>query len=89
MYIFKKERPPAVVIETIDGRAYIGQTTRDAIEKMRIAAWGCPSKTFRGYMLQVSRRTQMWNKHFVRTDTIENWINDLELAGIVTVRRMN
>jgi hypothetical protein len=85
--VYSKERPCAVVIEGLDGRSFAGASVREAVDRMRAAAWGCPGKkTTDAYMRSVAERVMAWNKSHVRVDSLENFVSDLEAAGIVTVR---
>ena len=85
----EKNLGPAVVIEAIDGRAYIGASHRDALQSMRMSGWGCPEGSLKKYMAAVARRVLLWNKSPVRTTSVDEFLSDLEAAGIVTVRMMN
>jgi len=81
------ERPCGAVIETLDGRAYVGETVAAALDMMRQSAWGCPGKaSIKTYRDAVARRVLQWNKCFVRTDSNESFLADLESAGIITIR---
>lgn len=84
-----KNLGPAVVIEAIDGRAYIGSSHRDALQSMRLSGWGCPESSLKRYMMAVAQRVMRWNKSAVRTSSVDEFLSDLEAAGIVTVRMMN
>lgn len=80
---------PAIVIEAIDGRAYVGASPRDALQQMRMSGWGCPEASLKRYMGAVAKRVFRWNKAHVRADSVDEFLADLEAAGIVTVRMMN
>jgi len=84
--------PPSnnVIIETIDGRAFVGTSLKDAVQKIRASAWACTDTTLRGYMQGVSRRATEWTKHtIVRTDTVENFVFDMEACGLYRVHRLS
>jgi len=82
--------PGGVLIETIDGRAFIGDSLKDAVQKIRASAWACTDTTLRGYMQGVSRRATEWTKHtIVRTDTVENFVFDMEACGLYRVHRLS
>lgn len=79
----------SIVIETLDGRIYMGTSELDAIDAMRAAAWGCPGQRSRiGYMRSVAWRVGQWNKRHVRTDSPSEFLEDLQAAGVVIVRRV-
>jgi len=87
--VYQFERPARVAIECIDGRTYVGATLREAVQRMRSDAWGCPSRTFDGYVKQCARRAFMWAKRPVRVDTVENFTQDLEASGLITIRTLS
>jgi hypothetical protein len=37
------------------------------------------------YMTEVARRVKMYNSHDVRTDTAQNFLLDMEAAGLVNI----
>jgi hypothetical protein len=74
-----------MMIETLDGRVYTGDTLRDVIEQMRAAAWAVPSRTLRAYMRGVSKRVFQWNKQPVRDDSVDHFVDDLVAAGILVI----
>lgn len=79
-----------VVIECVDGRAYIGATQAEALDAMRAAAWGCPDRASRpAYMKAVARRLQAFGKIPIRTDSVAAFINDLQTAGVIVVRSVH
>jgi hypothetical protein len=83
------ERPAGVVIETLDGRAYVGVTLYGAIDSMRRDAWGCHSQTMRSYQRAVARRVLQWNKYLIRTEQgIKVFAEDLQASGIITIRNV-
>jgi hypothetical protein len=79
-------RPIATVIEAIDGRAYVGASPRDALQAMRMSGWGCPEPSLKRYMQAVAGRVMQWNKSHVRVSSVDEFLHDLEAAGIVVVR---
>jgi hypothetical protein len=79
-------RVPATIIESIDGRAYVGESPRAALQAMRMAGWGCPEPSLRRYMQAVAARVMQWNKSPVRVTSVDEFLSDLEAAGIVVVR---
>jgi hypothetical protein len=81
-----KEKSAVVMIETLDGRAYVGASLKDAVQQMRASAWACPETTLRAYMAGVSRRVMQWNKQPIRSGDVVEFVNDLEAAGIIVVR---
>lgn len=79
-----------VIIETIDGRAFVGDSLRDAVQKIRASAWACTDTTLRGYMQGVARRAGVWTKTAnVRTDSIEHFVADMCDAGLYRVHRVS
>lgn len=78
-----------MILESLDGRAFAGASLADALDRMRDAAWGCPGRGSRlAYMRRVAERVMQWNKAYVRSDTIEGFIDDMERAGLLTIRRV-
>jgi hypothetical protein len=78
------------MIETIDGRAFVGNDLRDVVQKIRASAWACTEASLKGYMQGVSRRAGVWTKTaIVRTDTVENFVADMEAAGLYKVHRLS
>jgi hypothetical protein len=80
--------PGGVVIETIDGRSYFGSNLRECVQRVRASAWACTDPTLRAYMQSVARRAGEWSKASVRTDTIDNFVADMEAAGLYRVHRV-
>jgi muconolactone delta-isomerase len=79
-----------VVIETLDGRSYVGATLREAVQRIRASAWACTDSSLRGYMESVARRAGEWTKHaIVRTDSIDNFVADMESCGLFRVHRIS
>jgi hypothetical protein len=79
-----------VIIETIDGRAFVGTSLKDVVQKIRASAWACTDSTLRGYMQSVARRASEWTKRAnVRTDTIDNFVYDMEACGLYRVHRLS
>ena len=79
-----------IVIETIDGRAFVGDSLRDCVQKIRAAAWACTDRTLAGYMQSVARRAREWTKvAIIRTDTVENFVVDMEAVGLYRVHRVS
>jgi hypothetical protein len=78
----------SVRIETIDGGVYEGATLEAALDALRTSAWGLPEcKTLKTYMTRVATRCADWNKATVRTDTVEHFVADLSLVGLIRVIR--
>lgn len=81
------ERPVSIIVETMDGRAYPADSKAAAVDAMRADAWGCPGHmTRRAYMRRVSERAMQWCKAFVSAENAEDFIADMERAGLLTVR---
>ena len=79
-----------VLIETIDGRLYVGDSFRDVVQKIRASAWACTDKTLKGYMQGVARRAGVWTKTaMVRHDSIENFVHDMEACGLYKIHRLS
>ncbi len=79
-----------ILIETIDGRAYVGTSFRDCVQKIRASAWACTDPTLKGYMRGVARRAGVWTKTAnVRVDTIENFVRDMEACGLYRVHMLS
>jgi len=75
-----------VVIETIDGRAFVGDSLTDCVQKIRASAWACHEATLKKYMIGVAKRAFDWTKSGqVRTDSIEDFVEDMEAAGLYRV----
>jgi hypothetical protein len=87
---YSAERPARMVIETIDGRAYVANSAAIAVDRMRADAWACTERTASAYMHGVARRVVAWNKYPVRADEgADTFINDLHAAGLLTIREIN
>jgi len=79
-----------VLIETIDGRLFVGTSLRDVVQKIRASAWACTDSTLKGYMRGVARRAGIWTKTAnVRVDTMENFVADMEACGLYKVHRLS
>jgi hypothetical protein len=77
------------IIETIDGRLFVGTSYRDVVQKIRASAWACTEGTLKGYMQGVARRARDWTKAAnVRTDTVENFVNDMVECGLYRVHQI-
>lgn len=83
------DHPALVVIECIHGQLYAGLTLADALGRWREDSPHIRAKTQRAWMDGIARRTLAWNKMHVRTDSVENFCADLEMAGQIVVRRTN
>jgi hypothetical protein len=64
----------------------VGASPREALQAMRMSGWGCPETSLRRYMVAVAHRVMLWNKSVVRTTSVDEFLADLEAAGIVTLR---
>jgi hypothetical protein len=79
-----------IVIETIDGRAFVGTSLRDCVQKIRASAWACTEPSLKGYMDGVAKRAFDWTKSGkVRTNTIENFVRDMEAVGLYRVIKIS
>jgi hypothetical protein len=83
------DRPVLVVIECIHGQIYAGHTLADALARWRIDSPHIRARTQRQWMEGIARRTLAWCKMHVRTDNVENFCDDLTMAGQIIVRRTN
>ena len=81
------DRPTMYVIECIHGQVYAGHTLADALQRWRGDAPHIRARTLKAWMSGIARRTLEWNKMHVRTDSIENFCEDLTMAGQIVVRR--
>jgi hypothetical protein len=45
------------------------------------------ARTRKEWMAGIARRTLAWNKMHVRVDTVQNFCDDLSMAGQIVVRR--
>ncbi len=68
--------------KTIDGVTIEGETYGELVDKLREGSLN-PGKDIEDYKVETSRRAYMQNGSNVRTDTNENFIIDLELAGLI------
>jgi hypothetical protein len=75
----------SVRIESIDGGVYTGVDLTAALDVMRKSSWGNPGRTLQSYMVKVAARCADWNKATVRTDSVDNFVADLQVVGLIRV----
>jgi hypothetical protein len=81
-----EKKSAVVMIETLDGRSFVGATLKECIQRMRASAWACAEDSLRAYMVGVAERVMLWNKQPIRVDNVETFVHDMEQAGVLIVR---
>lgn len=76
-----------IVVESLDGEGWYGETHEAVVVMMRQTAWGGEeSDGIKGYMKQVAKRLWDWSQREIRIDSAEHFLADMESAGVVRVR---
>ena len=84
----KVVKQPAVSVSGFSGERYEGDSFHQVVEAMRAGTFGGDdSAGVRGYMKQISKRIFEWNGATVRTDKAENFLHDLQQAGVLRIER--
>jgi hypothetical protein len=77
-----------IIIEGFGGEIYKADTHAKIVDKMRASAWGGDTTDGpRGYMRQVAKRVWDWCAKTIRTDKAEDFLTDLQDAGLIKVKR--
>lgn len=71
---------------TRDALTFEARDHQGVVEALRKRAW-MNEKTTEEYMRQVARRCKLWNGAYVPTDSYEQFVRGLQMAGLVAIFR--